>query len=199
MISAGVLVASLAAAACQRRGEPPAGADGAQRTADASIASAEGAAADGGRLSLTAERLERYLGYQRAVLEGQRTLAPDGGALAVLERLARAEEEARVRFGLQAQEVDAIDELITDVFAERSYALSAGLDRLIAQGEAMTAKLPADQRGDFELELQAIRQQRDEARALPRQRERYGDANVDLVLTREAELMKLWNERVSGR
>lgn len=199
-----VLTSVIAMVACQKKVDEAELQDArfeVRMKADASVASLDDwpATAEAPfKVELTADRLDRYLAYQRAVLKAESTPPADGGGLALLEQVALAEEAARKKFALGEREIDALDEMVTDVLDERTYAQAADLEKLVKQGEEMNQKLPEDLRADFEVELDAIRRQRDAAKDLPEERERYGSANVELLLTREAELTALWNERIRG-
>lgn len=143
--------------------------------------------------SLTPEALDAFIAYQETLLEVDRGLGADpttgsldGGASAAtkaaerrrLEALATLEDEARRRSHLSDAELDAWESLVTDVLAARGRAdpelerdLAKKLDRLAERAPGL------DLRQGAAPEMAAVRA-------------RYGDAAVELVLSREAVLRR---------
>ena len=169
---------------------------------------------DAGPFRLTAGKLEAFLEYKRLVLQGgelsaaqlrELLQAVDAGApgavqraWAVLSAQGQREAVARQRTGLSAAEVRLIESMAADVAAARLFTRPLGLGKLSEDLAAARNSLPADRRDAVDATLAALRE--DEARVehLADEREAWGDANVDLLLSREKELVRLYEAEVRG-
>lgn len=154
--------------------------------------------------SLTAEKLEAFIGYQRKMLEVHTSLAKgmqamraqvESGAplegkaaLKVLEGKAQAEAKARQEAGLSEEEVNRISALVTEVISQRQLAVSLDLGSELKKLEALQARLEPLQQKELAPQVEEMRRQVEALERMGPLREQYGDANVDLVLTREREL-----------
>jgi hypothetical protein len=181
---------------------------------DAGRSTAESTAADAGPYRLSAAKLEAFLGYKRAILEaGEPSTAQlralvravDAGEPDAVERawaLLRAqgsrELAARTRAGLSAAEVRAIESMAADVAAARIFARPLGLGKLSEDLAAARNSLPADRRAGVDATLEALREDEARVERLADEREAWGDANVDLLLTREKELVRIYEAQVRG-
>lgn len=170
--------------------------------------------ADAGPYQLTAAKLEAFLVYKRALLEGgepsaaqlrELLRAVDAGepdaverAWAVLHAQGTREAAARARTGLSAAEARVIESMAADVAAARVFARPLGLGKLSEDLAAARNSLPPDRRPAVDATLATL--QEDEARVehLADEREAWGDANVDLLLTREKELVHLFEAQLRG-
>jgi len=170
--------------------------------------------ADAGPYRLTAAKLEAFLEYKRAFLEGgepspaqlrELLRAVDAGepdaverAWAVLRAQGMREAAARARVGLGSAEVRVIESMAADVAAARVFARPMGLGKLSEDLAAARNSLPPERRAAVDATLASL--QEDEARVerLADEREAWGDANVDLLLTREKELVRLYEAQVRG-
>jgi hypothetical protein len=178
-----------------------------------------------GPYTVTKPKLDAYVGYQRAMLQVQADLVrgleglagavADGGpgaqgareatgevavqrSMRLIEAKARAEAKAREAAGLSEADVNALGRIVTDVISQRHLAQVMRYDEEIRATEALKAKLPAAQQQELEPRLRTLREQEAGFRGLAEARRRYGDANVDLVLTREAELAKNYREMLEA-
>jgi hypothetical protein len=172
------------------------------------------AEAEPGSYTLTKEKLDAYVGYQRKLLEAYEALLKDlaqvkrdagkGDELAevnatmkLIEGKARAEEAARKEARLSEEDVNGIAEVVTAVISQRQLTQSFHIDEELKKLEEMQAKLRPEQREELAPQLAAMRERIEELQKLTEVRRTYGDANVDLVLTREEDLAKNYQDMLS--
>jgi hypothetical protein len=187
-------------------------------TQAASDGGADGVAAafsaDAGTYRLTAAKLDAFLEYKRAILQGgepsaaqlrELLRAVDAGepdaverAWAVLHALGAREVAARVRSGLSPAEVRTIESMASDVAAARVFVRPMGLGKLSEDLAAARNSLPADRRAAVDATLESLKQDEARIERLADEREAWGDANVDLLLTREKELVRLYEAQLRG-
>jgi hypothetical protein len=169
---------------------------------------------DAGPYQLTAAKLDAFFVYKRALLDAGelspaqlRALlrAVDAGELeagerawALLRAQAAREAVARARTGLTAADARAIESMASDVAAARVFARPMGLGKLSDDLAAARNSLPPDRRAAVDVTIENLR--RDEARLehLADEREAWGDANVDLLLSREKDLVRLYEAELRG-
>ncbi len=170
--------------------------------------------ADAGPYRLTAAKLEAFLQYKRALLQGgepspgqlrELLRAVDAGepdavekAWAFLHAQGTREAAARARTGLSPSEVRVIESMAADVAAARVFARPMGLGKLSEDLAAARNSLPPDRRAAVDSTLAALREDEARVERLADEREAWGDANVDLLLTREKELVRLYEAQVRG-
>jgi hypothetical protein len=158
-------------------------------------------------LALTAGKLDGFLAYER-LLRGEPTpsarevrrlsQAADGGAKALEDAYAglrqRTERAQAVRAdaGLTAAEVQALETLTAEVALARAGSGGPELEEALRALEAAKDQLPSEQRAGVERTVKRLREQQERARSLSEVRARWGDAAVDLVLTREKAVLELW-------
>jgi muconolactone delta-isomerase len=155
-----------------------------------------------------------YIQYQRRMLQVQQEVGlPAGGAQlkgkkkalganAVDEKeairaLAEAEEKARTENGLSREELKAIDEMVREIIGKRAHAGDLFRADTLKRLEEMKARLPPDRRRDAEESIAQLKREQDEFSNLSAERKKYGDANVDAILAREAELKECWKEAMA--
>jgi hypothetical protein len=172
------------------------------------------AEADAGPYALTKEKLDAYVGYQRKLLEAYDTLLKDlaqakkdakqGDELAevnatmkLIEGKAKAEEAARKEAGLSEEDVNGIADVVTAVIGQRQMIQALQMDEELTKLEEMQAKLTPEQREELAPQVAAMRERVEEVQKLTEVRNTYGDANVELVLTREADLTKNYQDMLS--
>jgi DNA gyrase/topoisomerase IV subunit A len=162
------------------------------------------------------EKLDAYVGYQRKLLEayeallrdmarvqgrmldgGTEMLADVNAAMKLIESKAKAEEAARKEAGLSEEDVNGIAEVVTAVIGQRQLAQALQTEEELKKLEEMQAKLTPEQREELEPQLAAMRERNEELQKLVEVRRTYGDANVDTVLTREADLAKNYQDMLS--
>jgi hypothetical protein len=195
-----VLSSSLALAGCKK--DKPA--DVAPPAAELVVVPAPSGAADEAKLALTPEKLAAYIKYQQKIGELNSQLLADvkkmdgktdaGDGLAAIKRRAELEESARKETGLSESELTTIDELVSSIMAKRSLVQTFNYDVQLAQMEQVKATLPPDKGAEADKAIEQIRKQRDEFQNLTEERKKYGDPSVNLVLTKEEELTKSWQQ-----
>jgi hypothetical protein len=166
---------------------------------------------DGKPYVLTQAKLDAYVGYQRKVLDAYaamskqfqvvqaRAAAPgsDPGladSMKAIESKAEAEAKARREGGLTEEDVNRIGGIVTDVITQRHMAAMLDLAGELQKLEAMQARLKPEQQKELAPQIEAMRQRVQETEKLVVVRKQHGDANVDLVLTREQELMRNYQD-----
>lgn len=156
--------------------------------ADASVAPPAVAVAPDGAFVLTPEKLDAFLRYLKALTAVM--TSTDGG---LLDR-ARQDEAARVAVGLTEDDVSRIDEMMSAVIAGRMVT-NLGLEgKMQPNLEALGAQLDDEQRKRLEAATVAFKAQQQAAKDLTNERKRYGSKNIDVLLTREADLTAAWSQ-----
>lgn len=166
-------------------------------------------------LLLTGDKLDRYLVYQKQMVTLYSRLLKETGPIAkgrgaqvhrreltpnrqaALEKLAADEERARAQSGLSLEELSAMEQIVREVIGKRIYGAALSEDESVQRMEEMKAKLPAEWQAETEKSIGEIRRNSDAIHRLPEERSKYGNANVDIVLSREAELTRAWKETVA--
>jgi hypothetical protein len=157
---------------------------------------------------IRAAKLERFIEYQEKTLalysemlaDLGRAEAEDAGAaapVAVVKRHAEAQERARRALGLTERDVRELERVVGDVISRRALAQVLDDGQSLQQLEALAARLGPGQRDELDRTLEQLRAQQAETVALSEERRKYGDANVDLVLSREEVLTRQWNHAIS--
>lgn len=161
--------------------------------------------------SLTQAKLDAYVGYQRQVLDAYAAMARELQAAKVrltagtldaqgrpvgmtesmkaIESKAESEAQARREAGLSEEDVNRIGSLVTDVITQRHMAAMLDLAGELKRLEEMQARLKPEQAKELAPQIETMRRRLQETEKLVSIRKQHGDANVDLVLTREQELM----------
>ncbi|WP_224243653.1 hypothetical protein [Hyalangium gracile] len=166
--------------------------------------------------TVTKPKLNAYVGYQRKLLEAYESLLKDvamakvkpdagrGDAMAevnatmkLIEGKAKAEEAARKEAGLTEEDVNGIAEVVTAVIGQRQLTQSLKFDEELTKLEEMQAKLTPEQREELAPQLAAMRERIEDLQKLTEARRTYGDANVDMVLTREEDLTKNYQDMLN--
>jgi hypothetical protein len=164
--------------------------------------------------TLTKEKLDAYVGYQRKLLDAYESLLkdlakvkPDAGkgnelaevnaTMKLIEGKAKAEEAARKEAGLTEEDVNGIAEVVTAVIGQRQLTAALKMDDELKKLEDMQAKLTPEQREELAPQLAAMRERTEDLQKLTEARRTYGDASVDLVLTREADLTKNYQDMLN--
>lgn len=216
-----VLCVALVFSACKKdKAEPVPVAPQAARPAQASPPDeqAEEEAAEAelapGPYPLSKEKLDAYVGYQRKLLEAYETLLKDlaqtkrdagkgddlaevNATMKLIEGKAKAEEAARKEAGLSEVDVNGIADVVTAVISQRQLIQSFHIEEELKKLEEMQAKLRPEQREELSPQLAAMRERIEELQKLTEVRRTYGDANVDLVLTREEDLAKNYQDMLN--
>lgn len=155
-------------------------------------------------------KLDRFIRYQEQSLalyskmfeELEKGSGADAGVAASVARIrehALAEARLRESLGLSDGDVRALEQIVGDVVARRAAAAALRTEEdPVAKLKVLAAKMPGEQRAEFQATLAALELQRQAAGSLVEERRKYGDANVDLILTREAQLTAQWNQAISA-
>lgn len=159
--------------------------------------------------TLTAAQVDAWLQYRKALTAVHEKIAPkldaieakskkrDGGAMAeeglkLIAEEAKAQEAARIKSGLSQAELDQVEALVQEMVTEREMAEDTATPEDIAEMEAVAKKLPADQKATVEQSIKDLKAQRERSANLTDMRERYGNANVEVLLLRDKELVETW-------
>lgn len=162
----------------------------------------------GAQYVITAQRLDRFIKYQEQTLKlyaemmsalegleqpGDAGTRSGAAPIEIIRRHARAQEQVRRQVGLSAQDVHELERVVGDVISRRAMAEALVHEAPVQEIESLAARLPPEQRGELVRTLSNLKKREQETRTLEEERKKYGDANVDQVLTREEELTRQWN------
>ncbi|RKH56291.1 hypothetical protein [Corallococcus llansteffanensis] len=213
------LPVTLVLSACRKDtvgGGPEAGTEGGETVArlEGEVAPDDGTA---GPYPLTQAKLEAYVGYQRKMLEvygslmrGLQDMGPlmDAGTpqaleaarsgLRLIERKAQAETDARKAAGLTTDDVNRIAEIVTAVISQRQMGRTLQYEEELKKLEALQSRMPAEQQQELAPQVDSMRRQVEAFQKLPEARREFGDANVDVVLTREVDLTKNYQDMLKA-
>lgn len=197
--------------ACKKEGAPAASGGEGSGAAPARSAGEGQGSDESGPYSLTREKLEAFMGYQRRMLTVHENVQKElqgvdarilqgGGSdvtkerLKVIEGKAKAEEEARREAGLSEEEVNRIAGMVTAVISQRHLSRQMGLDEEVRKLQDIQARLPPEQQKELAPQMAQQRQRAQELEDLTELRRTYGEANVELLLTREQELTQAYQD-----
>lgn len=135
--------------------------------------------------TLTPQVLDAYLQYQAAWVGD----SPEGARR--LDRAAR-EQAALKASGLTEEQITMIDEMVSAVIARRMLTQLSGSQALVPDVGNMP--MPPEQKKAMDQALAQLKLQQQAARELTDERKQFGSANIDVLLTREAELTKMWSD-----
>jgi hypothetical protein len=223
--------ATLALGACKKEQPAPPASAAAPANAPAPVAAAPVPAAAPKEAApvekpvLTEAKLKGFVKYQQKMLEVHAQVLKDvkamdakgdageyGGAVGgfaaandavgFIKRKDEAMAAARADSGLTEAEVEQFEAVVGDVVMKRTVGKTMNLDSTLKQMEQMRASLPKEQQAGVDQALVELKKQMDEMKSLSEEREKYGSANVDLVLSQEAELtanqeklLGLWSQK----
>lgn len=148
--------------------------------------------------TLTPQKLDAWLAYAGFVLAFPPLGKSDGGLRDEVQRRARLDEKFKADAGLSEQDVDAIEELVGAVVAQRNISRITGADA-VKELERATLELKEEQRAQAQKALAEIKAKTAPGAALTDERARYGDENVRVLLTRETEVTKTWDALMDVR
>ena len=153
---------------------------------------------DGG---VAAAWLDAWLGYQAQVLQLPALGRGDGGPAFLrdeVRRRARAEQTLRADAGLSVEAMDAIEDVIAAVVAQRSIGRITGADA-VREFERAAADLKDEQRAQALKALGELKARSQAGASLQAVRAKFGDEAVDAVLAREAEATRAWESLLEGK
>lgn len=208
-----VLAGLLAFSGCKKDGATGSEAPGVEDAGGGALAAEEAVGA--GPYVVTPEKLTAYVAYQRKMLEvygsqvkglqGLGALVDAGtpeamaelrAGLKVVEAKAKAEAEARVEAGLSVADVNGLAEVVTAVIGQRQLGRTLQYEEELRKLEQLQEKLPPEQRPELAAQVASMRAQVESFQKLADVRQQFGDASVDVVLTREEDLMKNYQEMI---
>ncbi|MCP3057775.1 hypothetical protein LXT21_03180 [Myxococcus sp. K38C18041901] len=208
-----VLAGALALSGCKKDGAAGSDVPGVEDAGAAGLDALEAAEAGAGAYGVTPEKLTAYVAYQRRMLEvygsqvkglqGLGVLVDAGtpeamaevrAGLKVVEAKAKAEAEARASAGLSVADINGLAQVVTAVIGQRQLGRTLQYEDELRKLEELQQKLPPEQREELAAQVASMRRQVESFQKLTDVRREYGDANVDVVLTREDELMKNYQE-----
>jgi hypothetical protein len=139
---------------------------------------------------LTREKLAAFLRYQSIkTREAADAGSPEQQAL-ILER-------GRTEAGLSVRDLEEMEAMIPRVIGKRAFARQLADEKSLETLESVKAKVPLHHQKQLEHLVGWNKAQRAEALSLPEERQRYGNANVDLILSQEAELLRIWDSEIA--
>jgi len=139
---------------------------------------------------LTPEKLSAFIRYH-SLMSGQ---AADAGST---DQQASIMERARIETDLSVQDLEQMESMIPKVIGKRAFARQLADEKSLESLENMKAKVPLRHQKQLEHLLGWNKAQRAETLGLAEERKRYGNANVDLILGQEAELLRLWDSEIA--
>jgi hypothetical protein len=170
--------------------------------------------------ALTQAKLDAYVGYQRQVLDAYAAMARElqsakvrltagtldaqgrpvglSESMKAIESKAESEARARREAGLSEEDVNRIGSLVMDVITQRHMAAMLDLAGELKKLEEMQARLKPEQQKELAPQIDAMRQRVEETAKLVSVRKLHGDANVDLVLSREQDLMRNYQDMLKS-
>ncbi len=152
---------------------------------DAAVAKLAAPAPKKGPLTLTPQMLEAYIVYQRTWVneaQGER-----------VDR-SRREEAAQKASGLSELQLAEIDAMVSSVIARRMVTQLTDNPGFNPELTGMAQGMSAEQKKHLEEGLAAFKNQQQAAHDLKEERRQFGSQNIDVLLTKEAELTKLWQD-----
>ena len=157
---------------------------------------------------LEADHLDRYIDYQRKVIRASRDalqsiakIGPDAGTVSTLVQSGgalrsqgNAMETARKESGLSQEDIHAIEPMVKDVTTEWMAAQTIDQNNMIRTLEDQVAHAPRDVRAQMEKTVNDLKAEQEARTKLTKEREKYGDANVDVLVSRKDALLQLFQE-----
>jgi hypothetical protein len=154
--------------------------------------------------SLDADKLTRYLQYKKAVigassqaLQHLAKVGPDAGALSVmmttggsLQDMADADTAALKASGLTKQDINAIEPMVSDVTGAIWGAEQMGQTNMIPMLEAQLKNATPENRPQMEKTVAEMKAQQEARTKLTKEREKWGDANVDVMVAQKDALLE---------
>jgi hypothetical protein len=158
--------------------------------------------------ALDADKLERYLQYQRAAtrasvdaLKRIGSVGPDAGTLTALTAVGgslndqkEGIDSARKASGLSEEEIRAIAPMVGDLSSRFVVATSFDQTSLIKSMEEQVAHAPPQAKAQMEKTVADMKASLEKQQSLAEERKKYGDANVDLLLSKKEDLIKAYKE-----
>ena len=145
--------------------------------------------------ALDASKAQSFVAYQEQLIPVERDWAQKHGEPVIVhEKL----EQLRTASGLSERDVKALNE-IGAVVVVRTEALEQELSKYIAEQKQAVARAPESARAATQQSLDDLERMRTNVFELKQMRQKYGDAIVDAMLLREAQLKRQKFELASAR
>jgi hypothetical protein len=161
-----------------------------QAPAEGSVAASDEKIRGPNEYLLTPEKLSAFIRYHSLVS----SQTADAGSP---EQQASIMERARIETDLSVRDLEEMESMIPKVIGKRAFARQLADEKSLESLETMKAKVPLRHQRQLERLVGWNKAQRDEAMGLAEERKRYGNANVDLILSQEAELLRLWDSEIA--
>lgn len=145
-------------------------------------------------LTLTAAKLDAWLTYHQQL---RALVGDDGGALDMKVK-AKRERSLREALQLSEPELDALEELVGAVVAQRTISRLTGAEA-VKEFDKVTLGLKAEQREKVEQAFGDVRTRAQAVASLDAERAKFGAEAVALVLAREAEVTATWDALLDGK
>ena len=204
--SLGVVLSAALQVGCSKDAPPKPAEPGVTHPVTATPVKPSSAAAS--TFALDADTLDRYLAYRHTMIaaaaETLRSIAhvaPDAGNVTAVTQVtgALARQQAATQAALKAnrltqEQVSAIDPMAADVQRELMLNKSLGQMQVAKSMEDQMAKMPPEMKARMQQTLTDMKAQQEGHAKMASARQRFGDANVDLLVKRSDELLKLADE-----
>ena len=192
---------------CQKKAAPAPSPPGAHQ-GPATTAAPSSPTAPAKPFVLDESKLERYIQYQRKVILASRDaiqsiarIGSDAGTLSTLSQTrgalkgqGEAIDAAQMESGLSKDEIHAIEPMVHDVTSELMANETLKQTGVVKMIEEQMAHAPPEARAQLEKTLADMKAQQEEQTKLTKERQKYGDANVDVLVSRKDELIQLFKE-----
>lgn len=135
---------------------------------------------------LTVQMVDSYLQYQRATSR----LPLDAGT-----DVRAVQDEALINAsGLSETQLALLDEMVAAVIDRRISAQNAENPKALVRLSEMAESMTPAQKKHVEEALEGYQRQQQAAKDLNAERNRFGAENIEVLLSREAEVVKVWSD-----
>jgi hypothetical protein len=161
---------------------------------------------------LDGDKLDRYIKYHRTVIAasfdalrniGQ--IGPDAGTVTTLVGVKGALGDQKDKMdaalkesGLTDADVTAIDPMVKDLSIQFTLGASFNQDALIEMLEKQAAQAPPQAKAQMEKSIAEMKAQKEARATLSVERKKWGDANVDVLVSRREQLVQMTNEGIAA-
>jgi len=160
---------------------------------------------------LDAAKLDRYIDYQRRVIAASREalqniakVGADAGTFSALSQTSgalkqqgNAVDAALKESGLSKEDVHAIEPMVSDVTAELMASETMNQMNIIKTLEDQMQRVPPEARAQMEKTVKQMKDEQDSRAKLSKERAKYGDANVDLLVSKKDALVQLFKDSLA--
>jgi hypothetical protein len=132
------------------------------------------------------------LGMGDSMLRDVKGPGPGVNLMERVKQIKEADDVVRAKFGLSGADFSPLDQMVRGICDSRFMPESAAMKVMIKRFETQASGPQSPERDLAKGMLNMLRKQLEKSVGLPQQREQYGDATVNLVLSREKELKEIW-------